>query len=259
MIEKKKRPVTLSGITYKRQTSLGKLYLTVNWHEGQIFEVFGNLGKAGSDQRASTEEVCRLISLLLRIDCPIELIIGQLEGIQGRNPIWDDGKLVKGIGDAIAKMLKQAMEEDFGEESGVPAEPVEPRPVEEVDIPQVDIPTVPVDENDVPSEPGSKEFIVPKFGGPDRPDFPTGVPYTPPLPDGPQYVLFRTSLKFKRTHITDENVHRGHYGLCGVIRHFISDMPVEFTAAEDDQLCANCAEIAALCLGMEKSDLEIAA
>ena len=150
MIEKKKRPVTLAGITYKGQTSLGKLYLTVNWHEGQIFEVFGNLGKAGSDQRASTEEVCRLISLLLRIDCPIELIIGQLEGIQGRNPIWDDGKLVRGIGDAIAKMLKQAMQE-FGEETGVPAEPVEPKPREWTGIPKVEPFDVSVDENDVPA------------------------------------------------------------------------------------------------------------
>ena len=45
----KKRPPLLSGRTVKIGTSYGNLYLTLNFTDGQPFEVFATLGKSGKD------------------------------------------------------------------------------------------------------------------------------------------------------------------------------------------------------------------
>ena len=98
-----------TGVTRRRPT----LHVTVSTDEdGEPFEVFGTLGKAGSFQHGVTELACRLISLHLRRGTPVEEVVDQCRGIQEMQPYFnrlpDGGSVaVLGIGDGIAHVLKQ--------------------------------------------------------------------------------------------------------------------------------------------------------
>ena len=112
----RRRPRCLPSLTTKLGTELGSLYITVGLDEdGQPFEVFGSLGKAGSLQHGMTEMACRLVSLHLRRGTPLDEIIGQIQGISEMQP-WpnrmDDGGTVyvRGLGDAIALVLRDYLE-----------------------------------------------------------------------------------------------------------------------------------------------------
>lgn len=111
------RPNLLTGFTEKMKTGYGNLYVTVNLHDGQPFEVFAHIGKSGYTTMADTEAICRLISLSLRSQIPVEQVIRQLRGIGGSNQIFADGSRVFSIPDAIAQVLDR----HFGEgKSGLP-------------------------------------------------------------------------------------------------------------------------------------------
>ena len=79
--------------------------------DGEPFEVFGTLGKAGSFEGGVTELACRLVSLHLRRGTPLAEIVDQIRGIHEMQP-WpnqlNDGTtvFVHGLGDAIAHVLK---------------------------------------------------------------------------------------------------------------------------------------------------------
>ena len=65
---KRPRPKRLHGATYRKETPLGTAYITVNSDEqDEPFEVFLNVGKAGSEVTAVSEAMGRLISLVLRM------------------------------------------------------------------------------------------------------------------------------------------------------------------------------------------------
>ncbi|MFW5970822.1 MAG: ribonucleotide reductase N-terminal alpha domain-containing protein [Desulfovermiculus sp.] len=103
---KKPRPDKLPGHTYRVQTGLGKLYLTVNELDGKPFEVFATIGQSGKSQTAKAEAVGRLVSLCLRSDVPMQEIVGQLEGIGGDYPTFANGRLHKSIPDAVGWILR---------------------------------------------------------------------------------------------------------------------------------------------------------
>ena len=110
------RPRSLPSVTTKLGTELGSLFVTVGLdQDGQPFEVFGSLGKAGSLQHGMTELACRLVSLHLRRGTPLDEIIGQTQGISEMQP-WpnrmDDGGTVyvRGLGDAIALVLRDYLD-----------------------------------------------------------------------------------------------------------------------------------------------------
>ena len=112
MTATRRRPRCLPSVTTKLSTELGSLFVTVGLDEdGQPFEVFGSLGKAGSLQHGMTEMACRLVSLHLRRGTPLDEVIGQIQGISEMQP-WpnrmDDGRTVyvRGLGDAIALVLR---------------------------------------------------------------------------------------------------------------------------------------------------------
>ena len=110
------RPRSLPSETTKLSTELGNLYVTVCLDDdGQPFEVFGSLGKAGSLQHGVTELACRLVSLHLRRGTPLEEIVDQCQGISEMQPwpnVMEDGSTVyvRGLGDAIALILRGHLE-----------------------------------------------------------------------------------------------------------------------------------------------------
>lgn len=99
------RPVRVYGYTEKIKTGYGNLYVTINSINDKPFEVFSSIGKSGFSMMADTEGICRMISLGLRNNIPIEEIIEQLQGIGGSQPIIGQNGTVYSIPDAIAKVL----------------------------------------------------------------------------------------------------------------------------------------------------------
>ena len=110
----RKRPHYLKGLTRRISTPVGHAFVTINEDEdGNPFEVFVNVGKAGSDIMADAEAIGRLISLALRIPSdysPQEVtqqIVNQLSGIGGSRQQGFGPNRVHSLGDAISKVLAE--------------------------------------------------------------------------------------------------------------------------------------------------------
>ncbi len=108
------RPHVLEGRTYRLGTPLGTAYITVNQNgDGEPFEVFLNVGKAGSDTAAVAEAIGRLISLLLRIPSPLsatrrlQQVVRQLKGIGGGRPLGFGRDRVQSLPDGVAQVLAE--------------------------------------------------------------------------------------------------------------------------------------------------------
>ncbi|MDD5043370.1 MAG: vitamin B12-dependent ribonucleotide reductase [Patescibacteria group bacterium] len=102
------RPECVQGFTYKIKTGYGTLFVTVNNdEEGKPFEVFANIGKTGGFFSAKSESICRLISLALRSQIDVKIVIEQLKGIRGPMPSWSNGKMILSIPDAISQVLEE--------------------------------------------------------------------------------------------------------------------------------------------------------
>lgn len=110
--EPSKRPERLTGSTIRKDTPHGRMYLTVNSVEGEPFEVFAQIGKAGSDVSGFTEAVGRLISMLLRYGVPAEKVGEQLLGIGGSTSVGFGPNKVTSVPDAIGKVLLQEFEHE---------------------------------------------------------------------------------------------------------------------------------------------------
>ncbi|CBE68239.1 Ribonucleoside-diphosphate reductase [Candidatus Methylomirabilis oxygeniifera] len=110
----KPRPRTMKGVTYRAETPLGTAFVTVNQNgEGEPFEVFASVGKAGSDTSAVSEAIGRLISMVLRLPSPMSprervgQIVNQLSGIGGRRQMGFGKDRVRSLPDAIAQVLAE--------------------------------------------------------------------------------------------------------------------------------------------------------
>lgn len=108
----KPRPIKVEGATYKIETPLGGAFITVNHDEdGNPFEVFVTIGKAGSEVAAMAEALGRLISTTLRFGNHLPAkerawqIMEQLRGIGGGNAVGFGPNKVRSLPDAIAKAL----------------------------------------------------------------------------------------------------------------------------------------------------------
>ncbi len=101
-----KRPKTLSGQTTSIGTALGNLFVTVNSADGKPFELFAQIGKAGSDVVAFTEAIARLVSLALRCGVSVDEIVTQLEGIGGARSVGFGPNRIRSVPDAIGQALK---------------------------------------------------------------------------------------------------------------------------------------------------------
>ncbi len=110
------RPATLHGKTYRKNTPLGTAYITINANgdgDEQPFEVFINVGKAGSDVAADAEGLGRLISLILRMPSPLspeeraQDIVAQLRGIGSGRAQGFGKNRVMSMADAVAQVLAE--------------------------------------------------------------------------------------------------------------------------------------------------------
>ena len=109
-----KRPKTLSGHTTSIRTALGNLFVTVNTADGKPFELFAQIGKAGSDVVAFTEAIARLISLALRCGVSVDEIVTQLEGIGGARSVGFGPNRIMSVPDAIGQAIRNLAQAESG-------------------------------------------------------------------------------------------------------------------------------------------------
>ncbi len=109
-------PAVLHGYTRHISAPEGKVNITVNSDEQGPFEVFVNVGRAGSDIAALAEALGRLISLNLRILSPLsqtdrtKVIAEQLRGIGGSRSVGFGMQQVRSLPDAVARALEMHLE-----------------------------------------------------------------------------------------------------------------------------------------------------
>lgn len=125
VIRPRTRPAVMRGFTEQVRIGCGKLYVTVNYDDEGICEVFTNTGKHGGCPSQS-EAVGRLASLALRSGINIDDVIRQLKGIRCPSTIRQKGLNVLSCPDAIAKVLRQAEQAIREEKDIVPALKADP-------------------------------------------------------------------------------------------------------------------------------------
>ncbi len=107
-ISPKPRPVVTTGTTTKIGTGCGNLYITLNVDdEGQPFELFTQMGKAGGCAASQLEAIGRLVSLAFRSGTDIKFIIEQLSSIRCPSPSWEKGGRIFSCADAIARVIEK--------------------------------------------------------------------------------------------------------------------------------------------------------
>jgi ribonucleoside-diphosphate reductase alpha chain len=137
---KRPRPRLLQGSTYRKDTPLGTAYITVNSDEHQEpFEVFLNIGKAGTDVSAVSEALGRLISLTLRMPASLppterlRWVMDELAGIGGGRAMGFGANRVRSLPDGIAQVFSEHL-------SGLPAGKESPISGEQMALPLADRP-----------------------------------------------------------------------------------------------------------------------
>lgn len=115
---KRPRPAKLHGATYRKDTPLGTAYITVNSDDrNEPFEVFMNVGKAGTEVTAVSEAMGRLISLVLRMPASLppaerlRWVMDEMAGIGGGRPLGFGANRVRSLPDGIAQVLAEHLSE----------------------------------------------------------------------------------------------------------------------------------------------------
>lgn len=104
----RERPETTMGFTEKVKIGCGNLYITVNYDENGICEVFTNLGRGGGCPSQS-EATSRLVSIALRSGIEVEQLVEQLRGIRCPSTIKREGVKVTSCPDAIGRVIEKVM------------------------------------------------------------------------------------------------------------------------------------------------------
>jgi len=104
------RPEVIIGTTTKVSTGCGNLYVTINVdEEGNPFELFTQMGKAGGCAASQLEAIGRLVSLGFRSGIEVKAIIEQLRNIRCPSPSWEKGQRIFSCADAIARVIEKRL------------------------------------------------------------------------------------------------------------------------------------------------------
>src|SRR6185295_1440 len=120
------RPYKRRGYTVSKATPSGTAHITMNEDEdGHPFEVFLEIGKAGSDIKAMAEAIGRLMSLILRMASPVSPlervreIVKQISGIGGARSYGFGKRRVLSLPDAVGQALAENyLNVSYGNEDG---------------------------------------------------------------------------------------------------------------------------------------------
>lgn len=105
-IRPRPRPEVTFGMTERAKIGCGNLYVTVNYDNNGICEVFTSTGKVGGCPSQS-EATARLVSIALRSGIEVDEILDQLKGIRCPSTIRQSGMKCTSCPDAIARAVKK--------------------------------------------------------------------------------------------------------------------------------------------------------
>ena len=111
------RPDITTGFTEKVKIGCGNLYITVNYDENGICEVFTNTGRAGGCPSQS-EATSRLVSVALRSGIDAKSIVEQLKGIRCPSTIRQKDLKVLSCPDAIGRLIEKVYKLQNGKNGG---------------------------------------------------------------------------------------------------------------------------------------------
>lgn len=111
------RPDITTGFTEKVKIGCGNLYITVNYDEHGICEVFTNTGRAGGCPSQS-EATSRLVSIALRSGIDAKSIVEQLKGIRCPSTIRQKDLKVMSCPDAIGRLIEKVLKLQNGNGNG---------------------------------------------------------------------------------------------------------------------------------------------
>jgi ribonucleoside-diphosphate reductase alpha chain len=117
----RRRPKVTRGVTERVNTGCGYIYVTVNFDQQGISEVFTTLGKAGGCAAAQLEAISRLTSVALRSGIDMDSIVKHLRGIRCPSIAWEQGHAILSCADAIASVLEKYVKKE--EAAGNPETP----------------------------------------------------------------------------------------------------------------------------------------
>lgn len=100
------RPMTLRGWTYRMQTGCGPLYVTINENEGELFELFTTMGKAGGCAASQNEAIGRMVSLAWRSGIRPDEVVKQLMDISCHSHAGFGAGRILSCADAVAKAIR---------------------------------------------------------------------------------------------------------------------------------------------------------
>jgi ribonucleoside-diphosphate reductase alpha chain len=116
-ISPRPRPDITTGFTEKVRIGCGNLYITVNYDEQGICEVFTNTGRAGGCPSQS-EATSRLVSIALRSGLDAKSIVEQLKGIRCPSTIRQKDLKVMSCPDAIGRLIEKVLKLQNGNGNG---------------------------------------------------------------------------------------------------------------------------------------------
>jgi ribonucleoside-diphosphate reductase alpha chain len=125
----KSRPPVVMGYTRQVRAPEGKVNVTLNSDSDGLFEVFINIGKAGSDVAALAEALGRLISIHLQVESPLtqneraQEVARQLRSIGGSTSIGFGVDRVRSLPDAVARALELHLESLANQSGGSDSAP----------------------------------------------------------------------------------------------------------------------------------------
>jgi ribonucleoside-diphosphate reductase alpha chain len=117
VIAPRPRPDITTGFTEKVKIGCGNLYITVNYDENGICEVFTNTGRAGGCPSQS-EATSRLVSIALRSGIDAKSIVEQLKGIRCPSTIRQKDLKVLSCPDAIGRLIEKVLKLQNGNGNG---------------------------------------------------------------------------------------------------------------------------------------------
>ncbi len=164
-IEPRPRPLVTRGFTEKMNIGCGTLYVTVNYDENGICEVFTSTGKAGGCPSQS-EATARLASIALRSGISMSEVYDQLKGIRCPSTIRQKNMSCTSCPDAIARvLLKVSKYIDNGADYTTPDAQVKMITPQPVPAPQSGVAAfTPADPEKTPAS-ESEAHICPECGG----------------------------------------------------------------------------------------------
>ena len=123
-VKPRPRPAITQGFTERVKIGCGNLYITVNYDENGICEVFTSTGKAGGCPSQS-EATARLVSVALRSGISVQEIYDQLKGIRCPSTIRQQGMSCTSCPDAIAKVVAKVAKYIEEHKAGACPQPME--------------------------------------------------------------------------------------------------------------------------------------